>query len=1356
MKIKSKIRSMALLLAVVIIFSQVPLTVLAEEGEGEVKIINTAGAAWGAFGQYVEYEMDGYTFNTKTAPAYKNREAWSKMTDKQKRTTYNAIYTKSAKKAAFGNEGFQEITLWNKASSSYYKANKLWKSRIAKRDYPVLTAKFGNGRSLATLYPEYSEIASYQIPSAIAWWERAKNFQSALDAVEKEYQIGREYYEKTVEMRTKGIANVVTITITQCTLMLSDMLFVPSVTKGAANEASSQIADIFNVLTGFASMEDSDFNEKFIRYKNGETGVPFTPEETVKLFGALMDTYAKMAENSLPRIDAAMKKLKYRYEMLKAGHQFYLNELDLKEREKAQEKAAYEESLLEKYPSEPIPPSGNYEGLNFSWFTAEQLANQYGESIGYTQAERKAAVFDAVLTKKAELDAEAGSDALILCQNIIDTYNMAADCLAQKALELGILETDVENGCSPETISSYISVDWDSDGYWDFLGNRTFEEALYVDAVTLFKESWPPLLGNLENGKTALTALKASIKPFIDSKDTLPSELEPYLTDLSSYMDQLQQLKDDYWELYNSVVWVPEGYNSSYFINPLNNANHVEYRVNAVSDAYTKVIWPEDNTLYTDVINKTTTVIEKLQSTIPITIFNRGYELYETVSEKLEYVEDRKKKVKDYYDNFLADEAAYNHELDTRLNAYLKVQEKMAEKFVQLKQIIDGYENLWEGAYFEGAGDYGNYYNYDTTNIQYSAFDANGIRNYLRGGGNRFTLLSSLRALAEYSAAYEAIATDLMAQIQMLDIEMDALLGGGLYDYAAQKGKTLKNFYHFRDEYNTINWIRLGNNSYFDLHDIEYIMNAVSGDTQMIQLMKDYRSELLGYLGASSVNNVKVSNRMHDIYKYASRVYELYDGSFYTGSLMTEDQRTELLQIYRNGTGTGDIEGTLYDITDKHNGTAYGFYNLPSDNGTDSYNPMGSFAEPSLSGDRVEMTAPLYHPVTSSITNASATVSVYGDNGWEPLDTGSTVLPMTVAKSGGSYLSSNTELGLFGTNNNVEIVIDKENDTISMYTAGLENNTEYKFDWDISYTVDGYTMYEEGDMIKTITYEPTVVVKATMQEDSSTSAIVTVTNLTGNTLSGSYVYVNGYGEDGEPIATAGTPLDTLDNMQTAEITLELDKPVYSVFAYVEDTESTIPTSLIIKNDGVDASNIFAQPSSTLQYTAEVFDPLGNLLSGENVTWTVTPSEQGINVENGMVSIGENTLPGSYTITATASSTAYDEVILTIADSKPQSGLIFNGLTKSGGLITGGLTLRIVNDDAGLESCDIMIAIYEKDKNKLEGLKKVTITLNQGTNEIELEDLLFSVPPAKIYEVRIFSWTAVNTLMPIIDIFISDI
>ena len=682
----------------------------------------------------------------------------------------------------------------------------------------------------------------------------------------------------------------------------------------------------------------------------------------------------------------------------------------------------------------------------------------------------------------------------------------------------------------------------------------------------------------------------------------------------------------------------------------------------------------------------------------------------------------------------------------------------MAGKFAQLKQIVDGYEDLWGATYFEGVGDYGNYYNYDTTIINYSAFDANGIRDYLRDGGNSFTLLSSLQELAEYSAANEAIAKDLMAQIQMLDIEMGALLGGGLDDYATAKGKTLKTTYSFRNELFGFKWIRLENNTYFNLHDIEYIMSAVSGETEMFELMKDYRSELLGYLGASSVNTVKVSNRMYDIYKYASRVYDLYNSSFYNESLMTDGQRTELLNLYQDSSGENNIQDTLYQITSKHSRTAYYYNNLPSDNETDFYTPLGKFADPTLAEDRVSMTAPLYHPFASSVTNAEATVSVYGENGWEPLslDTGSSLQPMTIEENDGRYLSSDSKLGLFGTNNAVEVVIDKENDTITLYAKGLENNKEYKFDWNITYAYDGTTQSESDDIIKTITYEPTVVAKAVLQEDSSTTAIVTVTNLTGSILSGNYVYVDGYGENGELIASAGAALDTLGAMETSEMILTLNKPLYTVFAYVEDEQSIAPTSLIIKKDGAEASNIFVKPSSTLQYTAEVFDPMGNPLSGENVVWSVSPLGNGVNVENGTVIIGEVSSTGIYTITASAGGAAFDEIILTIEDSTPQSKLIYNGLTKNGALITGGLTLQIVNDNPELESCDIMIAVYEKDKNKLGDIITIRKPLNQGINEINIDDLSFDVDSGKTYEVRIFSWMTQSSLKPVTGVFRADL
>lgn len=36
----------------------------------------------------------------------------------------------------------------------------------------------------------------------------------------------------------------------------------------------------------------------------------------------------------------------------------------------------------------------------------------------------------------------------------------------------------------------------------------------------------------------------------------------------------------------------------------------------------------------------------------------------------------------------------------------------------------------------------------------------------------------------------------------------------------------------------------------------------------------------------------------------------------------------------------------------------------------------------------------------------------------------------------------------------------------------------------------------------------------------------------GSTLNGNYVYVNGYGDDGELIAAVGAPFAALDDMQT--------------------------------------------------------------------------------------------------------------------------------------------------------------------------------------------------------------------------------
>lgn len=1355
MKIKSKIIALFLFMVFTVLVASPALPVRGAEG---VRIVSSAGTLLGAFGQYVVYEMDGVTYNTKDGDTHKNLEAWNRMTDEQKKVVYDSLFTSAAKKTAFGTSGVEMLSDWNKKSSSYYNANREWQLRIAKRDYPELTAKFGDGASLETLYSEYFGLSNYQIPSDASWWYEAQAFREALAALQKEYQIGREYYEKTIEMRTKGIANVVTITITQCTVMLSDMLFVPSIAKGAANEASSHIADIMNFLKDFAMAEKNDFSAKFLRYQSGETGVPFTPAETVKLFGALMNAYAKMAEKSLKKTDAAMLNLIMRHRRLTEGYEYYQWDIQQQNQARAQAKQDYFDALGEKYSDEEIPPTGEYKGLNFSWFTREQLTNQYG-SVNYTYTERQNAVFNAVLRKKAELDLEAGYAAEVLYDNIVNSYNEIVERLNNKEDERDALVSDIDRDCSGNAMSGYISHDWDGDGFGDFTGLDVFADVLGIGggAVELRKDSWPYVLEILSGGITKLQSLRGSALSFVNSMDNLASDIKPFLEDLSSNLEQMRRLINDYLTLYDSAVWYLDGFSQSAFINPYRTE---EYSVNVVKDIYINLNDTEKyDRLYSDLIYGNSEVLKKLSSTIPTDIFNSSYLSYEKVLRDLDFLITRKDAVLGHYNNFIADEAAYYNELDKRLGAYVKVRDKMAQKYSQLNQAAVGYQNLWEGAYFKGYDDYNSSadaYNFDGSSRPFSAFKASDIRSYIRGGGSRFALLSKIRDLADYAASYEAITKDLVAQINMLDIEMDAITDNTLRGYAEGKGVEYKSIYSFRADYPNINWARIDNETYFNLYDIDFIMSALSDNSVIFSLMRDYRAELLGYLNSSSVNTVKVSNRMYEIYAFASRVYELYSGSFYDKTFLTPQQRSELLSIYRNGTGTGDIDGTLQDIKAKHSGTSFSFYSMPSDNGTDYYEPIGDFEPAALAGDRVSITAPMYYPIASGVSTAQIKVYEYGENGWEPILTNNQSQLMSGGEGGGVQLYPADNLNAPEISDDLEIVIDKENSTMTIYAKGLKNNGRYRFEWDITYTYDGFYQVgkEKGDAIKTITYEPTVAVTAALDDDQH-SALVSITNLTGNLISGKYVYLDGFGEGGEPIATVGAAVSAMEPMDVLAMTLVFDKPVYTVSAYIADAYLAAPAKIVIKKDGAKAASIVAAPPAALTFTADVFDPLGSLLPFEGVVWAVAPAGMGVSASGGVVSIGENTPAGSYTVTARAGAVE-DEIILTVEDYAPESRLVYNGLIKKGGVISGGLTLEILNNNSAVESCVFLVAVYDKEKNVLKAINESATPISPGLNAISLDDLYFSVNPDKAYEVRIFSWITLGGLNPITSMLKSDI
>ena len=175
--------------------------------------------------------------------------------------------------------------------------------------------------------------------------------------------------------------------------------------------------------------------------------------------------------------------------------------------------------------------------------------------------------------------------------------------------------------------------------------------------------------------------------------------------------------------------------------------------------------------------------------------------------------------------------------------------------------------------------------------------------------------------------------------------------------------------------------------------------------------------------------------------------------------------------------------------------------------------------------------------------------------------------------------------------------------------------------------------------------------KAVLAEDSCFDAAVTVTNLTSRTVSGKYVYADGYDEAGALIATAGAPLTDLGSMEVRTLTLPFDKPVYSVSARLADEQATGPASLVILMDGGESGIAVTKPSEPIQLTSVVYDAQGNEISGSIVSWSVSPADNGVSVgDTGAVAIAANAAVGNYTIAASTGGTAWDEVSLLVTDS----------------------------------------------------------------------------------------------------------
>jgi len=1265
-------KQLSILLIMCMFFTMLPVTapVLAAE-DNSVKVTYVPSILWGGFGRYVEYEMDGVKYRTDEAPSAVNREAWNRMSDEDRRTTYNTLYTATARKAAFGENGYAYIKHWTHQSSEWYDANKIWKERVAKRTFPELQPIFNATVSLSGLYSDYNDLKNYVIPANIpANNSYRKAFQEEKEELDQYFAIGKEYYQKAVDMRAKSIGTAVSFTAVQCTQMLTDMLFVPSVVNGASLANSGMIADVTNVLLQVVGADGGSLAEKLnVVLENGETA-HLTAAEQVHLYASYMKTYAKLAENCKADMDTKMEELRTVHNNLEILSQG----LEIQEQEKASKKEAeqtsYEESIEETFvtPLKKEPGDGDDVHITFAfkWKTEEELKkdlfknnfdqwlNDNSDEEGFAYPEAAELLFAEVLAQKGVLDNEVIEKVDIISGMFMEAYNSANDKLAAFELELNTLKDGLTDDLSDyknnEAVLYRIPV-----GASYFYGTDSFKPELenYYDGLP-YDSFYDQLGTHISDYRTKVEAMLEDVELLKSSSEGLYSSIEIDVQNVIFYLNLLESLEDNYQSLYNSVVWELHNdteidpsinyENNPFYINPINTEAGEAYRINRFSEAFVSANLPEE--VYDPNIT-TDEFAEALAITRPISILNEAYNIYMELSDVSEILESS------YNDSIVNDEVYkagrtnYYEEMDAWLAEYKDAETKMANALAEIKNITNSYESSWEGTYFLGAYDnYGyNPYLYNTQLVSISAFDVADLREYIRNGGNTAILYNKLKEIERNAEIYEVETKELIGEIGVLDFEMQQLRNSTLDDYADNKGTPLKTFYSLRQE-NGLNdkWDNLTRDGedvlyYFNICDIPEICDILKGETDDVVFLRNAIKEIRGYLDANSVATVPVSNRLYDIYKKATGIKEVYESSSH---LLTEELRSEVLNLYANPGDVDDILNTIYDVRDKHEGINF-TYPPSQHEGVDEYTPVGDLTYTSSAPGSMAVQTPIYHPVAVNTRILNATLYIYDDS-WTEVQR------------------------LNQTEDELQGIIDTERDMMEIPFAGLEDGREYLLEWEITYGT-GPTDYETGSYF--FTYDAPVGVFAIVElnKDTYDTATVTVSNNSGTELSDQYVFLDGYDEKENLVLSESKLLNYLDAGETTTIVFTLDEVIFSAEAYVakEDGQKPpVPVRLEIEGgDSVITIPQFGEANTSASVTAIVYDQYGSVYSevygDKTIDWNISPEIEGVSVdEDGVITVTSaagaaiNSIDGKKTLTVTATLRGTDifatEIITIIRDS----------------------------------------------------------------------------------------------------------
>ncbi len=109
---------------------------------------------------------------------------------------------------------------------------------------------------------------------------------------------------------------------------------------------------------------------------------------------------------------------------------------------------------------------------------------------------------------------------------------------------------------------------------------------------------------------------------------------------------------------------------------------------------------------------------------------------------------------------------------------------------------------------------------------------------------------------------------------------------------------------------------------------------------------------------------------------------------------------------------------------------------------------------------------------------------------------------------------------------------------------------------------------------------------------------------------------------------------------TIDVVISREESVASTVEILDAEGNAVvdPQSVKIPEDG----------SNSASYTAKVYDQYGLEMSGQNITWSISPADSGVTVSEGTVSVAAGAADGVYTLTAKVSDTVSDSQSITVS------------------------------------------------------------------------------------------------------------